>query len=121
MWNFQTPLLTEEHTSLLKGNGTSVMETFSLELHHNIMLANKCCLYCKPVVAPMRFSLGRNCACVYMSVHVLIQNTPKVKENNILQYKWVKTIPYYDSANKVRISDCYTLENGKNDTLQKAL
>lgn len=64
MWNFQTPLLTEEHMSLLKGSGTSVMETFSLELHHNIMLANKCCLYCKPVVAPMWFSLGRNCACV---------------------------------------------------------
>lgn len=83
MWNFQTPMLTEEHMPYRKARGTFVMETFYLELHHNIMLSNKCSLDCKPVVATMPFSLGGKCAYIYMSVHVHIQKTHQKSNRTI--------------------------------------
>lgn len=67
---------------LPKGSGTSIMETFSLELPHNIMLTNKC-LYCRPVVAPTHFSLGGNWARIYWNVHVRIQKTYQKSKRTI--------------------------------------
>lgn len=80
---FSNPHADRGAHALPKGRGTSVMETFFLELHHKIMLANKCSLDCKPVVAPMHFNLGGKCACIYMSVHVHIQK-PHQKLNRTI-------------------------------------
>lgn len=59
------------------------METLSLELQNKIVVANKCSLACKPVVAPLYFSLGEKGAYIYMSVHAHIQKTQQKLKRTI--------------------------------------